>query len=50
MGFFKRLGIINLGITIAGVILLMVGLFTPKFIGLEMVLTLQLIFFSQFLI
>ena len=31
-------------------LLLFLSLFTPKFIGLEIILTLQLIFFSQILI
>lgn len=43
----------SLGTTIFGVIflvLLFIGLLTPKFIGLEAVITLQLIFYSQLLI
>jgi hypothetical protein len=47
---FKNLAMINLLITIFSIIILFFGFFTPKFIGLEMILTCQLIFFSQFLI
>ncbi len=36
--------------TILNVLLLLIGLFSPKFIGLESILTLQLIFYSQLLI
>ena len=42
-----------MGATIQGVVflvLLFIGLLAPKFIGLEGVLTLQLIFYSQLLI
>ena len=46
----KTIGYLNLVIIILSMVILLFGLFTPKFIGLEMILTLQLIFFSQFLI
>ena len=39
--------IVTMALCLAG---LLVGLFVPKFIGLEMVLTLQLIFYSQMLV
>jgi hypothetical protein len=50
MNSFKTFGYLNLIIIILSMVILLFGLFTPKFIGLEMILTLQLIFFSQFLI
>jgi hypothetical protein len=39
-----------LGVAIVNSILLFIGFISPKFIGLESILTLQLIFFSQTLI
>ena len=39
-----------MAVNILSLIILAVGLIAPKFIGLEMTLTLQFLFFSQFLV
>ncbi len=47
---YKTISYGMLGSTIVNSILLFVGFISPKFIGLESILTLQLIFFSQTLV
>ena len=50
MATYKALGQSMMATTIVFVLCLLIGLLSPKFIGLEAILTLQLIFYSQLLI
>ena len=50
METFKALGQGILATSIVSAICLLIGLLSPKFIGLEAILTLQLIYYSQLLI